>query len=246
MTSTTTSGEKSYVIKLKNETREDWEVFKMLFKVRAQKKGFWWATINAPEDLLPQDQHFIQDDVVMKHNEDTDEWVEATNMEKAACKSDAAARDFLNMCLQEDHPTLLNKVTEQGETAHSWWAYLEEKFETRDPMNRFMELDAEISELQPGNFQDGYKFVAKFEQLESAVSLVSSDNARTDARKKLWLFQKIDVAPKGEGNAWSAFVAKYKADGALTAVDWNAFKLEFSKNWTETAIQVSRPKTRRW
>jgi hypothetical protein len=57
-------------------------------------------------------------------------------------------------------------------------------------------------------------------------------NVMSDSKIKVWLYQKIHKAEKGETNAWHGFVNKYEEDGILENATRADFVKDFCRYWT--------------
>ncbi|KAL7579768.1 hypothetical protein ACA910_021904 [Epithemia clementina (nom. ined.)] len=156
-----TSESKTTTICLRNETREEWEIYKQNVKPYAMHKGFYWALIGKPKDLPDEEKALQQDNKVYVVASDGT-LSKATVEQKVAYKSNAAARNFLTRSLQ-GLPTLMQEVNANSKNAAEMWDYMTKKFETRDAMLLFTQLEEELTKLNPITYEDGYKFVVEVE-----------------------------------------------------------------------------------
>ena len=196
---------------LKGETRDAWDKWVMLAEPHALSKGFWRAfNVLSPSLAAAPATSYMEGDHVMMVAADGTE-LEANDAQKRAYKADAMAQNYLMFSLKH-MPELQQETKGSCNTAFAMFAYLQGKFKSRDPTRLYSELQGELDKLNPNDYEDGYKFVNKASLINNNIKGATDGNEMSDSQMKVWMYCNIHKAEKGETNAWSSFVNKYKED----------------------------------
>jgi hypothetical protein len=111
------------------------------------------------------------------------------------------------------------------------YEYLRGKFETRDEMQLYVELETELTKLDPINWEDGYKFLAEVERLNNCIRVLDVQNAKNETQLKIFVYTKIYKPDIGAISAWSSFLDNFNKTGALSRKKYEDFKEEFCNHW---------------
>jgi hypothetical protein len=213
------------------ETRDEWDRWNMIACPFGKKKGFWWAMIAKPASLA-NDTVLEGEDCMVPDPATPGTMVDASAAQLKAYKSDMEAQSYLAVCLK-NYTDLLREAQMAGNSAFDQYDYLDKKFRQRDHTKLYTELQQEMRALDPNEFDDGYKFIAKIEKLNREVKTVSNGNEMNDIQLKVFLFMKIWKPEKGEVNAWTSFTSKYDEDGVLNNATLEDFKQHMKNHWTQ-------------
>ena len=105
------------------ETRDEWNCWNMIAAPFGKKKGFWWAIIMKPAELVDgtvlegEDYRVPDANGVMQ---------DATDPQKKAYKSDMEGQNYLAVCLK-NHTDLLREVQLAGNSAFDQYDFLDKK-----------------------------------------------------------------------------------------------------------------------
>ena len=214
---------------LMGESRDEWDRWNMVAAPFGRKKGFWWAMMARPVNLvdgtvLEGEDYRVPDGAGVMQD--------ATADQTKAYKSDMEGQSYLATCLK-NHTDLLREAQMAGVSAYAQFDYLDKKFRQRDQTKLYTELQQEMRNCNPNDYHDGYKFIAKLEKLNKEVEKVSAGNQMNDIQLKVFLFTKIWKPDKGEVNAWTSFTSKYDEDGVLNAVTLEEFGQHMKNHWTQ-------------
>jgi hypothetical protein len=111
------------------------------------------------------------------------------------------------------------------------YEYMRTKFEMRDEMKLYAELEEKLTRLDPINWDDGFKFLAEVEKFNGAIKAIEPDNARNETQLKIFVYGKINKAEIGAINAWSDFLNDFNKNGVLAGKSYADFKEEFCNHW---------------
>ena len=89
-----------------------------------------------------------------------------------------------------------------------------------------------MENLNPNDFEDGYKFVNRMTLINGDIELAVVGNSMSESQIKVWIYRKIHKEEKGETNAWHSLVTKYEEHGILEGVALAGFKTNFCMYWT--------------
>ena len=156
---------------------------------------------------------------------------DATDEQKRAYNANTLAENYIMYCLKY-MPELQREAKGSCTTAVEMFDYLQAKFKSRDATKLYADLEQDLDNLNPNDFEDGYKFVNKMTLINGDMEQAVTGNQMSDSQVKVWIYRKIHKAEKGDTNAWHNFVSKYEEDGVLQGADLADFKKSFCSYWT--------------
>ena len=137
---------------LKEETRDAWDKWVMLAQPYAESKGFWRAfTVLSGNLAVASATAYMEGDHVMMVAKDG-ATADATDPQKRAYKANAAAINYLMLCLRY-MPELQREAKGNCTTAHAMYAYLQTKFKSRDATKLYADLEEELEKLNPNDLK---------------------------------------------------------------------------------------------